>query len=100
MQQHVAVKLLHRINLDRRRAFRHDNHGVSAERGCRECYALRVVASRARDNAGSELLARQLCDLIVRAADLEREDGLQVLTLDQDRVSQPRREDWRTLQRL
>ena len=64
----------------------HDNGGIDAQVRRRQRDALRVIASRAGNDAGLKLLRRELGDFVVCPADLEREYRLQVLPLQQDGV--------------
>ena len=64
----------HPIDLDLRRRHRHHNDAVDSELCAGHGDALCVVASRAGHDASSTLLGCQRRDLIVRPAELERED--------------------------
>ena len=56
----------------------------------RQRHALRVVAGRGADDAALRDRVRQVRDLVVGAAQLEREHRLQVLALQQHRVAEAR----------
>ena len=62
-------------------------------------HALRVVAGRGADHAALRGRVVQRGDLVVGAAQLEREDRLQVLALEQDVVAQPARQPAGRLER-
>src|SRR6266700_3920759 len=58
-----------------------------------------MVAGARRDDAAGGLVWRQLRDLVVGAAELETEDRLQVLALEEHRVTEPARETGRGVER-
>jgi hypothetical protein len=69
------------VDLDRRRRLRHHDHGPQPALARGECHALGMIAGRATDHTFRERRRGRLRDLVVGAAELEREDGLQVLAL-------------------
>ncbi len=87
------------VDLDRRRAGRHHDHGAHAALARRERHALRMVTGRAADHALGERVRRQMRDPVVGAAQLEREHGLQVLALQQHLVAEPLRQARCTVER-
>ena len=91
MQDHVAAQRPHGGDLDGGRGDRHDDGRDRAALPRREGDTLGVVAGRGADDAARQLLRRQGGDLVVGAADLEREDRLQVLALLQHRPAEPGR---------
>ena len=82
----------HARDLDAGRRARHDDDRRDAEPLAREGDALRVVAGRGRDDAARQRFARQARHLVIGAADLEREDRLEVFALEQHAVVEPRRQ--------
>ena len=99
VQHDLATEVEHRLHLDARRGLRHHDDRRYAAPPARQRHALRVVASGGADDAPSRHRVRQVRDLVVRAAQLEREDRLQVLALEQDAVVQPTRQPRRFLER-
>ena len=85
--------------LDRRRVERHDDRAGDAELVPGQRDALGVVAGRTGDDAAPTLLLGQRRHLVVRAADLEGEDGLQIFALEQDRASELGRQRRRVRER-
>ena len=77
----------HGIDFHLRRRDRHADHRFHAEPRRRQRHALRVIARRRRNHAALQLFRRQMRHLVVRAAQLERENRLVVLALEQDRVA-------------
>ena len=75
-----------RACLDFGRRKRHYDRGRDPELAGGQRDALRVVARRARDDARLHLLAREVDEFVVRAANLEGEDWLQVFALQPDLV--------------
>ena len=80
----------HRIDLDARCRHRHDDDGVAPQPVRREGHALRVVAGRGGHDPCRQRRRGQLRHLVVGAADLEREDRVQILALEQHLVPQAR----------
>ena len=80
---------LHPAALDRRRVRGHDDHGGGPEQSRRARDSLGVVPRRVRHHAACPLARRERGDGVVRAADLERADGLQRLGLQQDSRGTP-----------
>ena len=87
------------VDLDLRRRHRHHDRRARAEPLRGESDALGVVAGRGGDDALRRVARRQARHLVVGAAELEREDGLEVLALQQQPVAEPLREERRLLQR-
>ncbi len=79
----LAAEAAHGVDLDRGGRGGHDDDGADAHAGGREGHALGMVAGRGADDAALPLLGREMRHAIVRAADLEGEDRLQVLALEQ-----------------
>src|SRR5690606_14776083 len=88
VQDDLAAERAYRVDLDRRRARRHDDHGAHAAAARRERDALGVVAGGAADHALRDRAGVELRDLVVRAAQLERENRLLVLALQPDLVAE------------
>ena len=88
-----------RVDLDLRRRHRHHDRRLGAEPLRRERHALGVVAGRGGDDPAPERGRRQARHLVVRAAELEREDRLEVLALQEQPVAEPLGEERRLLQR-
>ena len=63
---------------------RHDDHRAEAEVPGRVGHALGVIAGARGDDAPGPLLGRQVGDLVVRPAQLEAEDGLEVFALQEN----------------
>ena len=76
----------HGVHLDARRGERHAYHGAAPEHPRREGDALGVVSGGAGDDTPGEGVGGEGCHLVVRAADLEGEDGLGVLPFEEDCV--------------
>lgn len=85
----IAAQPAHIVHLDARRGQWHDDGRRDAERLARQGDALRVVSGTAGDDTLLLLLLGQARHHVVRAADLEGEDGLQVLALEPDLAAQP-----------
>ena len=98
VQHDLAAEVEHRLHLDGRRRLRHDDHGRDAAAARGERDPLRVVARGGADHAAAGDGLREVRDLVVRAAQLEREDRLQVLALEQDAVAEPPRQARRRLE--
>ena len=79
----VGAAAAHRIHLDVRRRPGHDDAGPHAEvlRGHRD--ALRVVAGARGDHAASPFVLREAGHAVVRTANLEAEDRLEVFSLEE-----------------
>ncbi|MNS88116.1 hypothetical protein D3C72_1220800 [compost metagenome] len=99
VQDDVSAERLDRRHLDARRGGRHDDGRGRAAFRRRQRHALRVIARRGADDAARQLGLAQGGDLVVGAANLEREDRLQVLALQQGRAVQPRRQPLQRVQR-
>ena len=89
VQDHLGAQVHHRLHLDMRRGLRHHDDGGNGTLPRRERHALRVVAGGGADHATLGRSLRQVRDLVVGAAQLERKDRLQVLALEQHVVAQP-----------
>ena len=92
VEDHLGPAGPARIDLDRRRGARHHDHGPRPELGGRQGYTLRVVARRGADDPAGDLVRAQARHLVVGTAQLEREDRLQILTLQQNRPAESLRE--------
>ncbi|MNR37121.1 hypothetical protein D3C85_1551140 [compost metagenome] len=99
MQHHGAPQSLDRLDLDARRRKRHDDDcgRAQAPRGKRD--TLSMVTRRGTDHSATHLLRRQLCDLVVGAAELEAEHGLLVFALQENLIAEPARQLSSRLQR-
>ena len=83
MQDDIAAQTPHGFDLDGRRRPRHHDGCGNTELARRQRDALGVIARRCADHAHPSLRVRQPDDLVVGAADLEREDRLKILPLQQ-----------------
>ncbi len=92
VQRHLAAEVEHRLHLDRRRRLRHHDDRRDAAAARRERDALCVVAGGRADHAAPGDGVGEVGDLVVGAAQLEREDRLQVLALEQDAVAEAPRQ--------
>ena len=86
-QLDLGAQLAHGIDLDLRRRLRHHDQRADAEVAGREGHALRVVAGAGGDHAAPALVRRQMRHPVVRAAQLEGEDRLQILALQEHLVA-------------
>ncbi|MNS56762.1 hypothetical protein D3C72_896310 [compost metagenome] len=91
VQHDLPPQRLDRRHLDARRGGRHDDGRGRAAFRRRQRHALRVIARRGADDAARQLGLAQVGDTVVSAANLERENRLQVLAFQQDRAIQSRR---------
>ncbi len=99
MQLHFSAEVQDGLNFDLwGRLGHHDDGRYAAAIGC-ECHTLRVIAGGCTDCASLRDCVGEISDAVVRASQLEREDGLQVLPLQQDLVAQPARQAACFLQR-
>jgi hypothetical protein len=89
VQDDAAAQPAHVLVLDIRGALRHDDGRGDAQVAGRVGDALGVVAGAAGDDALPARLRVQVRHLVVGAAQLEAEDGLQVLALEQHIALQP-----------
>ena len=87
VQHDVGAVRLGGVHLERRGDFRHEDGCFGAALACRIRHALCMVAGGGRDDAALELFVGERGDLVVCAADLERAGDLQVLRLEQDRMT-------------
>ena len=87
------------VDLDLRCRHRHHDRGLGPEALRGERHALGVVARGGGDDAPAEVRSRKAGHLVVRPAELEREDGLEILALQQQAVAEPGREKRRLVQR-
>src|SRR3569832_572494 len=83
VQHRLRAELAHRLHLDVGRGARHDDERLDAEAVRRQRHPLRMVAGRRGDHAARTLLRTHVHDLVIGAAQLEGEHGLQVLALQQ-----------------
>ena len=86
-QHNLGAQRNRRIALDLRRIRRHHNHRLRAQRARRIRHALRMVARGVGDDAAPQLLARELRNLVVCAAQFETADRLRGLVLQVNRRS-------------
>ena len=89
----------HRVDLDLRCRDRHHDRRLGPEPLRRERDTLGVVAGRGGDDAPPQLRRRQAGHLVVRPAELEREDWLEVLALQEQPVAEALRQERRLLER-
>jgi len=89
MQHHFTAARAHAFDLDLRGGLGHHNSCLDPQHLGSQGQALRMVARRRRDYAACALFSRQLSQLVVRAANLEREHRLQVFALEPNLVTQP-----------
>ena len=99
VQHHFATEIAHRAHLDVRRGLRHHDDRGNAAALRRQRHALRVIAGRRADHAALGDRIRQVRNLVVRAAQLEREHRLQVFALEQHGVADAARQARRRLER-
>ena len=88
----LGTEVAHGLHLDVGRGLRHHDHGRDAEPPRGEGDALRVITGARGNHAACALVWPQVRDLVVGAAQLEAEDGLQILALEQDLRAEPARE--------
>ncbi len=87
--QHGARAIAaHRRDLDLRGGARHDDQRLDPAFAGAQRHALRVIARRSGDHAPRAFLVGQVRNLVVGAANLEREHRLQVFTLHPYRIAQ------------
>ncbi len=98
-QHHFGAHRLHRIHLDARRRLRHDDDRAQPQllRGVGD--ALRVIPGARGDDAARALLLSEMRDLVVRAAQLEAEDRLEIFALEQHLVVQTLGQSGRRIER-
>jgi hypothetical protein len=89
----------HAFDLDLRGGLGHDDGRLDPQFFRRQRQALGVIARRGRDHAPRQFFRAQLRQFVVRAANLEGEDWLQVFALEQDLVAEPLGQLASTLQR-
>ena len=99
VQFDLGAHAAHRVHLDLRRGLRHDDGGVQSELARGERDALRVIAGAGGDHAARALIRVEVRDAVVGAAQLEAEDGLQILALEMDARAEPRRQQRRRIER-
>ena len=91
-QHDLGAHRPHRLDLDLGRRLRHDDDRPQAEVAGRVRDALRVVAGARRDHPAGPLGVAHVGDAVVGPAQLEAEDGLQVLPLEEDLRREPARQ--------
>ncbi|KAK0350862.1 hypothetical protein LTR94_027294, partial [Friedmanniomyces endolithicus] len=99
VQHDLAAQPLNRRHLDARRGGRHDDGRRRSAFGRRQRHPLRVIARRGADDAARQFGLREGRDPVVGAADLEREDRLQILALQQGGAPDPRRQPLQRVER-
>ncbi len=92
VQHHLAAQALNRRHLDAGRGGRHDDGRRRAALRRRQRHSLRMIARRGADDAARQFGLAQGRDPVVGAADLEREDRLQILALQQGGATDPGRQ--------
>jgi hypothetical protein len=95
----LATEIEHRLHLDGGSRLRHHDHRRDAAATRSERHALRMVAGRGADHAPFGHGLGEVDDLVVGAAQLEREDRLQVLALEEDAIAEAPRQARSTLER-
>lgn len=75
---HLRAQALGVLYLHNRCAVRHADDAFDAHAGCSKCYALRVVAGAAGDNALAGFFGCELADFVVGTAHLKAAGYLQV----------------------
>jgi len=99
VQHHFGTEVHHRLHLDGRRGLRHHDQRRDAALTRRQRHALCMIAGRSADYSALRDRRRQMGNLVVRAAQLEREHRLQVFALEQDLIAQSTRQPRRGIQR-
>ncbi|MCY1366143.1 hypothetical protein D9M69_530240 [compost metagenome] len=89
VQHHFAATGAHAFDLDLRGGLGHDDGRFHTQHLRRQGQALCMVARRRGDHAASAFFVAQLGQLVVGAANLEREHRLQVFALEPNAVAQP-----------
>ncbi len=92
VQHDFATERPHRLHFDFGRGLRHDDGGRNASLVGGKGHALCVIAGGSADHSTFRGRFGQVRNLVVRAAQLEREDGLQILALQQHRVAETARQ--------
>ena len=87
-QHDLGAELGDRLDLDRRGGLRHHDQRIEAEVPGGERDPLCVVAGAGGDNPAGALGLVHVRDAVVGAAQLVAEDGLEILTLQQDLVAE------------
>jgi hypothetical protein len=99
VQHDLASEIAHRAHLDAGRGLRHHDHRGNATALRSKRHALRMVARRGADDAAPGDRFREVGNLVVGAAQLEREHRLQVLALEQHGIADAAREPRRSVER-
>ncbi len=99
LNNHVGAQIADGLDLDGGCRLRHDDPGLTAQLLAGEGDPLCVVASGTAGDALLQEIGRQLCQLVISASELEREDRLQILAFEQHLVTQPLRQVSRWFQR-
>ena len=99
VQQRVTATAAHPQDLELRGGLGHDDGGLDPQLPRRQGHALGMIAGGGGDHPALLLLAAQLREAVVGAADLEGKGRLQVLALEQDLVAQVLGQRRRRLQR-
>jgi hypothetical protein len=99
VQNDLCAKRLDGFDFDRGRRHRHHDARANSALPRRERDPLGVIARRGRDHAARRALRWQQRDLVVRAAQLEGEDRLEVFSLEPDLVAEPSGETRRAFER-
>jgi hypothetical protein len=98
VQHHLAAEISHGAHLDGRGGQRHHDGGGDAAALRGQCHALRMIAGRGADDTALRHRVGQVRNLVVGAAQLEREHRLQVLALEHHGVADAARQARRRLQ--
>src|SRR5450759_881584 len=99
VEHNLAAQMEHRLNLDLRRSLRHDDDRRNRAAARRQRHALRVIAGGCADDAALRDSRGQMSDLVIGAAQLEGENGLQVFALQKHAISDATRQTWGFLER-
>ena len=91
MQHGSRSQATYFLHLDWRCSFWHHDQGRHIQTLAGQCHALGMVSSRSRYHAPLSCRLRQVVDLVVSPAQLEREHALHIFPFQKDRVVQPLR---------
>ena len=94
---YFGAEIKNGTDFDLRRGFRHHDQRTDTELAGGERNALSVIAGGCTDDPGSGRLGPEVGDLVVGAAQLEREHRLQIFPFEEDLIAEPRREAPRVL---
>ncbi len=92
VQHDLSAEISHRLHFDVGSGHRHDDDGRNAACARAQCHALRMIAGGRANDTSLRADRRQLRDLVVRAANLERKHRLEVFSFEHDAVAEPARQ--------